>query len=92
MTTTHALEHHTAQVNGTRLHYVRAGQGLVVMLVHGWPQTWYEWRHVVDLLARDFTVIAPDLRGFGYSGKPTAVRRRDHGGRPRRARRPAGPA
>ena len=70
MTAAHALEHHTAQVNGTRLHYVRAGQGRPVMLLHGWPQTWYEWRHVVDLPAADFTVIAPDLRGFGYSGKP----------------------
>jgi hypothetical protein len=72
MTSTHALEHQTAQVNGTRLHYVRAGQGRPVMLLHGWPQTWYEWRQVVDLLAGDFTVIAPDLRGFGYSGKPAA--------------------
>ncbi len=70
MTSAPALEHHTATVNGTRLHYVRAGQGRPVMLLHGWPQTWYEWRHVVDLLAGDFTVIAPDLRGFGYSGKP----------------------
>jgi pimeloyl-ACP methyl ester carboxylesterase len=70
MTSAPALEHHTATVNGTRLHYVRAGHGQPVMLLHGWPQTWYEWRHVVDLLAGDFTVIAPDLRGFGYSGKP----------------------
>jgi len=72
MTSTPAPEHHTAQVNGTRLHYVRAGQGRPVMLLHGWPQTWYEWRHVVGRLAGDFTVIAPDLRGFGYSGKPAA--------------------
>jgi pimeloyl-ACP methyl ester carboxylesterase len=72
MTSTPALEHHTAQVNGTRLHYVRAGQGRPVMLLHGWPQTWYEWRHVTARLAGDFTVIAPDLRGFGYSGKPVA--------------------
>ena len=72
MTSAHALEHHTAQVNGTRLHYVTAGQGPVVMLLHGWPQTWYEWRHVLGLLAEDFTVVAPDLRGFGYSAKPAA--------------------
>jgi pimeloyl-ACP methyl ester carboxylesterase len=72
MTSTHALEHHTAQVNGTRLHYVTAGQGPAVMLLHGWPQTCYEWRHVMGLLADDFTVIAPDLRGFGYSAKPAA--------------------
>jgi pimeloyl-ACP methyl ester carboxylesterase len=72
MTSAHALEHHTTTVNGTRLHYARAGEGPPVMLLHGWPQTWYEWRHVIDLLAGDFTVIAPDLRGFGYSAKPAA--------------------
>lgn len=65
-------EHHTAQVNGTRLHYVTAGDGPPVMLLHGWPQTWYEWRHVIGLLATDHRVVAPDLRGFGYSAKPAA--------------------
>ena len=64
--------HHTAQVNGTRLHYVTAGEGPPVMLLHGWPQTWYEWRHVIDLLAGEYRVVAPDLRGFGYSAKPAA--------------------
>ena len=64
--------HHTAQVNGTRLHYVTAGEGPPVMLLHGWPQTWYEWRHVIDLLAGEYQVVAPDLRGFGYSAKPAA--------------------
>ena len=64
--------HRTAQVNGTRLHYVTAGEGPPVMLLHGWPQTWYEWRHVIDLLADQYQVVAPDLRGFGYSGKPSA--------------------
>jgi pimeloyl-ACP methyl ester carboxylesterase len=64
--------HHTAQLNGTRLHYVTAGEGPPVMLLHGWPQTWYEWRHVIDLLADDYQVMAPDFRGFGYSAKPAA--------------------
>jgi len=63
-------QHHTAQLNGTKLHYVTAGEGPAVMLLHGWPQTWYEWRHVIDLLAGDYQVVAPDFRGFGYSGKP----------------------
>ena len=67
---TSVTAHHTAQVNGTRLHYVTAGEGPPVMLLHGWPQTWYEWRHVIDLLADEYQVVAPDLRGFGYSGKP----------------------
>ena len=66
------VTHHTAQVNGTRLHYVTAGEGPPVMLLHGWPQTWYEWRHVIDLLADEYQVVAPDLRGFGYSAKPSA--------------------
>jgi pimeloyl-ACP methyl ester carboxylesterase len=63
-------DHHTAQVNGTRLHYVTAGDGPAVMLLHGWPQTSHEWRHVTDLLAADHQVVAPDLRGFGASAKP----------------------
>ncbi len=62
--------HHTAQVNGTRLHYVTAGDGPPVMLLHGWPQTWYEWRHVMTMLAGEHQVVVPDLRGFGYSAKP----------------------
>ena len=66
------FEHHTAQVNGTRLHYARAGKGPAIMLLHGWPQTWFEWRHVMTLLAKDYTVIAPDIRGFGYSAKPAS--------------------
>jgi pimeloyl-ACP methyl ester carboxylesterase len=69
---TSVTAHHTAQVNGTRLHYVTAGEGPPVMLLHGWPQTWYEWRHVIDLLAGEYQVVAPDLRGFGYSAKPSA--------------------
>ena len=67
-----SIEHHTAQLGGIKQHYVKAGGGPAVLLLHGWPQTWYEWRHVIDLLAADFTVVAPDLRGFGYTGKPAA--------------------
>lgn len=66
------FEHHTVDVDGVRLHYVTAGSGPVVMLVHGWPQTWYEWRRVMTLLAQEHTVIAPDIRGMGYSGKPVS--------------------
>src|ERR1700759_3657161 len=62
--------HHTAQVNGTRLHYATAGEGPAVVLLHGWPQTGHEWRHVVDLQASDHQVVVPDLRGFGSSAKP----------------------
>ena len=47
-----------------------AGDGPAIVLLHGWPQTWWEWRHVIPLLAREYTVIAPDLRGLGDSSRP----------------------
>lgn len=64
------LEHHAALANGVRIHYVRAGQGDPVVLLHGFPQTWYMWRKIIPALAERYTVIAPDLRGFGESSKP----------------------
>ena len=54
-----------------RQHVVTGGQGPPLLLVHGWPQTWYAWRLVMPDLARDFQVIAPDQRGTGLSGKPS---------------------
>ncbi|GCE07741.1 alpha/beta fold hydrolase [Dictyobacter aurantiacus] len=59
--------HQTAQVNGVRLHYVIGGQGSPVLLLHGWPQTWYAWRKIMPALAEKYTVIAPDSRGIGDS-------------------------
>jgi len=53
-----------------RLHAVTGGHGPPLLLVHGWPQTWYAWRMLMPALARDFTVIAVDQRGIGLSGKP----------------------
>ena len=52
------------------IHYVTAGQGPPVVLLHGWPQTWWEWRHVIPRLAEKYTVIAPDMRGLGDSSRP----------------------
>lgn len=63
-------EHHVASANGQRIHYVRAGEGDPVVLLHGWPQTWYQWRKIIPVLAERYTVLAPDLRGFGESSKP----------------------
>src|SRR5215210_1159575 len=65
------FSHHTASVNGIQLHYVIGGQGDPVVLLHGFPQSWYEWRHIMPALAKNYTVITPDLRGFGDSSKPT---------------------
>ncbi len=53
-----------------RQHVVTGGGGPPLLLVHGWPQTWYAWRLVMPALARDFQVIVPDQRGCGLSGKP----------------------
>ena len=59
-----------ATVNGVRLHYVIAGSGDPVLLLHGWPETWYAWRKVIPVLAARFTVVAPDMRGYGDSERP----------------------
>jgi pimeloyl-ACP methyl ester carboxylesterase len=64
------FSHHTASVNGIQMHYVIGGQGEPIVLIHGWPQTWYEWHKVMPALAKNYTVIAPDLRGLGDSSKP----------------------
>lgn len=64
--------HQTADVNGIRLHYVIGGQGLPVVLLHGWPQTWYSWRKIMPELAERYTVIVPDLPGLGDSAKSEA--------------------
>jgi pimeloyl-ACP methyl ester carboxylesterase len=64
------FSHRTASVNGIQMHYVIGGQGDPVVLLHGWPETWYTWRKVMPALAENYTVIAPDLRGLGDSSKP----------------------
>ena len=57
-------------VNGVRLHAVVGGKGPAVLLIHGWPGSWYYWRLVMPVLARHFEVIAIDQRGIGLSDKP----------------------
>ena len=59
-----------AEVNGDRLHYLIAGKGDPVVLLHGYAQTSHMWRPLMAELAKTHTVIAPDLRGFGQSAKP----------------------
>ena len=62
--------HHHADLGDVRLHYVTMGHGFPVVLLHGWPQSWYEWRHIMPGLAERYRVIAPDLRGLGDSSRP----------------------
>lgn len=73
--TEQSFEHHTAEVSpGIVLHYVEAGEGPLVLLLHGFPESWYTWRHQISALAYEgFRVIAPDLRGYGDSSKPTEL-------------------
>lgn len=65
-----AVTHHFADLDAVRLHYVTAGTGEPVVLLHGWPQTWFMWRDVIPLLAPHFALIAPDMRGLGDSARP----------------------
>ena len=59
------------EVNGLKLHYLTAGHGPTVILLHGYTQTSRMWKPIIPLLAAKFTVIAPDLPGIGDSGIPT---------------------
>jgi len=68
----HAVTHGRARVNGIRMHYVTAGQGEPLLLLHGTPKTNFYWHKLIPLLTPYFTVVAPDLRGFGYTDKPPA--------------------
>ena len=68
------LTHRYADLGDVRLHYVEAGEGPLVLLLHGFPQFWYEWRHQIPALVEaGFRVVAPDLRGYNLSDKPPRV-------------------
>jgi pimeloyl-ACP methyl ester carboxylesterase len=70
-----AITHHDADLDAVRLHYVEAGEGPLVVLLHGFPEFWYTWRNqIVPLAEAGFRVVAPDLRGFNRSSKPEGVR------------------
>jgi pimeloyl-ACP methyl ester carboxylesterase len=63
-------QHQFIETNNIRLHCVTQGQGELVILLHGFPEFWYSWRHQIPALARHFKVVVPDLRGYNYSDKP----------------------
>ncbi|HEY8711254.1 MAG TPA: alpha/beta hydrolase [Thermoanaerobaculia bacterium] len=68
------LSHHRISVNGVELHYVEAGHGPLIVLLHGFPEFWYSWRNQIPALAdAGFRVVAPDLRGYNESSKPPRV-------------------
>jgi hypothetical protein len=68
-----AVRHHRARLNQIRMHYYTAGSGPPLLLIHGTPKTNYYWYKLVPLLTPHFTIVAPDMRGFGYTDKPAAA-------------------
>ena len=66
------LRHHTLHANGIRQYFVEAGEGPPVILLHGFPETSFAWRHQIPALAERYRVIAPDLRGYGETDKPAS--------------------
>jgi pimeloyl-ACP methyl ester carboxylesterase len=64
----------TVAVNGITLRVALSGKGPLVVLVHGWPESWYSWRHQIPILAEaGYRIAAPDVRGYGGSDKPHAI-------------------
>ena len=70
--TTETWQHRDIITNDIRIHYVTQGTGPLIVLLHGFPEFWYSWRHQIPFLASlGYTVVAPDLRGYNDSDKPT---------------------
>jgi pimeloyl-ACP methyl ester carboxylesterase len=66
------VEHDHIDLPDVRVHVALAGSGPPLVLLHGWPQNWWTWRHVIPLLAGEHRLICPDLRGHGWSSAPSA--------------------
>ena len=70
------LTHRTVETNGIRMHFVEAGEGPLVVLLHGFPEGWYSWRHQLPALAAaGFHAVAPDQRGYGRTDRPADIDR-----------------
>jgi len=68
------ITHRHIETNGIRLHIAEAGEGPLVLLLHGWPELWYSWRHQLPALAEaGYHAVAPDVRGYGQSDKPEPI-------------------
>src|SRR5215813_13694057 len=59
------------KVNGVQLHYVTAGKGPLILFLHGFPEFWYEWKNQLGEFGKDHQPVAPDLRRYNLSDKPT---------------------
>lgn len=67
------IQHQWRTVNGVNLHLATAGSGPLIILLHGFPEFWFSWRHQIPVLAEHYTVVAPDMRGYNKSDKPSRV-------------------
>ena len=67
------IEHKFADLDGVRLHYAAAGQGDLILLAHGFPEFWYAWKNQLEEFGRTHLAVAPDLRGYNLSSKPSRV-------------------
>ena len=67
------IEHHTADVNGVKLHYAKSGTGKLMLFLHGFPEFWYGWKNQLEEFGRDHLAVAPDMRGYNLSSKPAEV-------------------
>src|SRR5471032_2508169 len=68
------IRHDYANVNGIRLHYAAAGEGPLILFLHGFPEFWYCWKKQLEEFGRDYLAVAPDLRGFNLSDRPADVK------------------
>jgi pimeloyl-ACP methyl ester carboxylesterase len=74
MTSQGMPQHRHVRLNGIDAHIAEQGEGPLVLLLHGWPESWYSWRHQIDALAAaGYRVVAPDQRGYGASDRPAAI-------------------
>ena len=71
------VRHDHADSNGVKIHYVTLGTGPLVVMIHGFPDYWYTWRHQMAALADSFQVVAIDMRGYNRSDKPKGVEKYD---------------
>jgi pimeloyl-ACP methyl ester carboxylesterase len=68
------VTHRSVETNGIRMHLAEAGAGPLVVLCHGFPESWYSWRHQLPALAAaGFHAVAPDMRGYGRTDRPEAI-------------------
>src|SRR2546429_5661727 len=68
------LKHRIVETNGIRMHIAEAGTGPLVVMCHGFPESWYSWRHqLVALADAGFHSVAPDMRGYGQTHRPQAI-------------------